>query len=617
MNKALLRKLLTAVALLMVSVCSYGQTAINTIATAPTSTTSPGVVTFAVRNTNSFPVAVTQIAGFHNIINNGRTYTIWYHPTALTGAPSITVANGWTQFGISPVISGTASGVTTLVTNKYLVIPGNTTYRFAVTINSGSMYYGTSATNTWSGAGVDVLTGNNVVSPGYAGTFPSPTASSTAAFAGTVTVETAAADNLMATTVVQPLNNAQFCSDAPTLVRAVVRNVGSNPQSNFPVSAVYTTSTTTNTVTGVYPGTLLPFTSDTVVIGTIMPAPGVYSMRAYTQLSTDPVFINDTTTGSVNFTYKAVVPAPITASDTVCSGGNAYVVIITQPSTTYYWYSDQTGGTLMNISNNLQFPNLTQDTTLYVASNFNGCQSVRSPIHAVVGPQPVLNLPADTGFCESIPLILDAGNPGGTYLWSTGDTTQTITITNVSGTYWVVVDKYCTNADTSNVTIAPQPYVSGISYIAQGNTFYFNPSTVQNVDSYYWIFGDGNVSSDSNAVHTYAAPHPAYEVVLVVQNDCGTDTVRRTIPLLVNDPSLFASVDVYPNPSSENVTVSSPASPIESVRILNSVGALVENRQCNQALSCSLNIRSMAPGNYFLYITTEGGTVTKPLQIRR
>jgi hypothetical protein len=49
------------------------------------------------------------------------------------------------------------------------------------------------------------------------------------------------------------------------------------------------------------------------------------------------------------------------------------------------------------------------------------------------------------------PLILDAKNPGATYLWSTGATTSTISVNN-TGSYWVVVtdSNSCTN--TSAIT---------------------------------------------------------------------------------------------------------------------------------------------------------------------
>lgn len=49
--------------------------------------------------------------------------------------------------------------------------------------------------------------------------------------------------------------------------------------------------------------------------------------------------------------------------------------------------------------------------------------------------QPNVNAPTISGPCTA---ILDAGNPGSTYLWSTGETTQYITV-NISGSYIVTV----------------------------------------------------------------------------------------------------------------------------------------------------------------------------------
>jgi len=55
-----------------------------------------------------------------------------------------------------------------------------------------------------------------------------------------------------------------------------------------------------------------------------------------------------------------------------------------------------------------------------------------------VSPLPVVNLGADQSHCAGTPVVLDAQNPGATYLWSTTETTQTISPTT-SGTYSVTV----------------------------------------------------------------------------------------------------------------------------------------------------------------------------------
>jgi gliding motility-associated-like protein len=54
-------------------------------------------------------------------------------------------------------------------------------------------------------------------------------------------------------------------------------------------------------------------------------------------------------------------------------------------------------------------------------------------------PYPKVNLGKDTGFCGNFSLTLDAGNPGLSRIWSTNETSQTITVTNLHGTYWVDV----------------------------------------------------------------------------------------------------------------------------------------------------------------------------------
>ncbi|MDQ3111533.1 MAG: gliding motility-associated C-terminal domain-containing protein [Bacteroidota bacterium] len=70
------------------------------------------------------------------------------------------------------------------------------------------------------------------------------------------------------------------------------------------------------------------------------------------------------------------------------------------------------------------------------------------------------NLGSDTTLCVGFPLTLDAGNPGSTYLWNTGASTQTIFV-NTTGTYYVTSSSgICSLADTVDVTFIPAPVVN-------------------------------------------------------------------------------------------------------------------------------------------------------------
>lgn len=74
-------------------------------------------------------------------------------------------------------------------------------------------------------------------------------------------------------------------------------------------------------------------------------------------------------------------------------------------------------------------------------------------INVLVLYQPNVFLGNDTTILQGQTLLLDAGNPGSDYLWSTGETTQTLPV-SVSGTYAVNVSNFCgADADTIEVSV--------------------------------------------------------------------------------------------------------------------------------------------------------------------
>lgn len=76
-----------------------------------------------------------------------------------------------------------------------------------------------------------------------------------------------------------------------------------------------------------------------------------------------------------------------------------------------------------------------------------------------------LNLGPDFALCKGDPKVLDAGNGWTSYLWSTGATTQTITVTN-PGSYWVASgDLKCLLRDTIKIDQLPEPTLNSNSLI--------------------------------------------------------------------------------------------------------------------------------------------------------
>lgn len=90
--------------------------------------------------------------------------------------------------------------------------------------------------------------------------------------------------------------------------------------------------------------------------------------------------------------------------------------------------------------------------TYWLEMEQNGCK-VRDSLIYVAEPKPSVNLGPDTTVCKYSPVILRTGNTVfDSYLWSTGETTSSISI-NSKGTYYVTVTKNsCEASDTITVT---------------------------------------------------------------------------------------------------------------------------------------------------------------------
>lgn len=142
--------------------------------------------------------------------------------------------------------------------------------------------------------------------------------------------------------------------------------------------------------------------------------------------------------------------------------------------------------------------------------------------------------PGNPGICPGDTATLNAGNPGASYVWSTGALSQTIQV-NTAGTYTVVVTdaNNCTGTGSSTVTINAEPTVSlADPTICVGSTT--NLSAGNTGASFNWSTGDNTqtitVSNGGN-----------YIVTVTNSLGCeGIDTATVTVGtgLLVTLPNL-------------------------------------------------------------------------------
>ncbi len=114
-----------------------------------------------------------------------------------------------------------------------------------------------------------------------------------------------------------------------------------------------------------------------------------------------------------------------TDHDSLCRGMSAQLTAhVTGGSGnyTYTWISEPAGFTSTE-ANPLVTPNV---TTTYNVQVSDGNNVVEDEISIIVFPKPLISLGPDTTLCYYHEISLDAGNPGYTYIWSTGETTRNI-----------------------------------------------------------------------------------------------------------------------------------------------------------------------------------------------
>lgn len=183
----------------------------------------------------------------------------------------------------------------------------------------------------------------------------------------------------------------------------------------------------------------------------IYTAPGDYTIR----IELDNGFIRDTIPTTFDIHVNNIPTVTISGSTALCPGGS---VTLTGTS----------GGFSQWYMNGVILPGETTNT--YNASvagiynmtktNLNGCSdSSHTSLILMDVPNPTVFIGNDTTVCGSI--TLDAGNTGGTYIWSTSGTSQTETI-SISGSYNVEVTDTngCVSGDTIIVSINPNPVFS-------------------------------------------------------------------------------------------------------------------------------------------------------------
>ena len=224
-------------------------------------------------------------------------------------------------------------------------------------------------------------------------------------------------------------------------------------------------------------------------------------------------------------TVNTIPNADLGPDISICEGES--ITLTASDGISYLW---STGETSQSVNVN---PN--QSTTYSVTINNNGC-SDSDDILINVNPIPTANAGPDQNITAGASAILTA-NGGGTYLWSTGETTQSITVSPANTTaYTVTVNTNgCEDNDTVLVIVDGQVIAdAGLDVtICEGENTIL---TATGGDTYQWSTGETTESITVNPSQT-----TTYSVTVFLGGGSDTDEVTVFVNPL---PEADAGADV-------------------------------------------------------------------------
>jgi trimeric autotransporter adhesin len=215
------------------------------------------------------------------------------------------------------------------------------------------------------------------------------------------------------------------------------------------------------------------------------------------------------------------LPQPVitpSGTQTICAGTDVSLNA-GQGYSIYAWSTNQNGQTI-SVG--------TAGSYTVTVTTSAGCAATSAPVQVNVNPLPIVNIGNDTTICQGTFLTLNAGNPGLSYLWSTQENTQQITVGS-TGNYTVEVTdgNGCVGTDSRLVAVSSSlnPVI-----VAQGpTTFCQGESVTLGVQGSYAGYVWSNNAQGPNTTVSSAGP-----VIVTVTDQFGCTGSSAPVNVVVN-----------------------------------------------------------------------------------
>ena len=155
---------------------------------------------------------------------------------------------------------------------------------------------------------------------------------------------------------------------------------------------------------------------------------------------------------------------------------------------------------------------------------------------SMTGPKAFIQGPDTSCFQNTVVLTAIGDTSVKSFLWSTGATTNSISVLPQStSVYWVQGIGICKGRPDSLTVNVSKPVADfSMSSVCEGKSVNFKSLSTTNISvlsKWKWDFGDGQVSTQANPVHVYASPG-VYQVKHVITNKFGCmDSVVKSLQI--------------------------------------------------------------------------------------
>jgi hypothetical protein len=294
-----------------------------------------------------------------------------------------------------------------------------------------------------------------------------------------------------------------------------------------------------------------------------------------------------------------LAPSLLTSSvNSLCANDSA--TLTTASSAKYLW---STTDTLNPIS-------ITAAGSYYVYTiDSSGCYAKSNDIDIIAYPAPDTTIAKSnsTTFCSGDSVILTAA-PSNTYLWNTGDTTQSITVKTIGYYSAIVTNLQGCSQQTELVSVSISPSINA-NIINNGQNLTASPTGQYN---YQWI-DCNNYQIIPNATNEMYIPISAgsYAVIVTNLNGCiDTSSCASFIPTNINELDTTELISLNPNPMNNYLHIN--VATYTEFTIINSMGQNVLKTNFIGGQH-KLNIENLPSGIYFAKARIKGQSIITKL----